>query len=200
MITHNLDQPSKWIERFASLIPASSRQLPILDLACGSGRHTRYLLGMGHSVLAVDRNSEALSLIDLGINEDSKNRLETQVLDLEGEVWPLGQSCFSAVIVTNYLYRPRLSELLAAVAPGGIVIYETFAQGNEAFGKPSNPDFLLKPHELLSWVQANKEFQIIAFEQGIVTENKPASIQRICAVRSSGIPLQLPHERKNKPY
>lgn len=197
MITHNLDAPSAWIERFAKLIPKSTPlgDLPVLDLACGGGRHSRYLAKLGYSVYAVDQNLVLLDTIKNGLNDLEATRIQTYQADLEGETWPLENMKFSGLIVTNYLYRPRFKDLLNLLAPNGVIIYETFAQGNEVFGKPSNPDFLLKPHELLDWIRADEAFEILDFEQGIVEWPKPASIQRICAVRSHGIPLQLPHER-----
>lgn len=197
MITHNLDAPSAWIERFARFIPKTTPlgDLPVLDLACGGGRHSRYLAKLGYSVYAVDQNSAFLETIKNGLNDLEATRIQTHQADLEGEAWPLENMKFSGLIVTNYLYRPRFKDLLNLLAPNGVIIYETFALGNEAFGKPSNPDFLLKPHELLDWIRADEAYEIVDFEQGIVERLKPASIQRICAVRSHGIPLQLPHER-----
>lgn len=195
MIIHNLDQPSQWVARFSSLIPRSSSDLPVLDLACGYGRHSKFLAKAGHFVLAVDRDDHCLGLIKNGLEQAIAQNIEILCTDLEGQDWPLSQRSVLGLVVTNYLYRPRMQNLLELVAPGGVLIYETFAQGNEAFGKPSNPDFLLRPHELLDWIRADSSFQILGFEQGIVQQPKPASVQRICAVRSSGIPLQLPHER-----
>lgn len=197
MITHNLDAPSDWVGRFAPLIPVNTSlgSLPVLDLACGSGRHTRLLSRLGYSVLAVDQNELALSQLKTGLTQAQADLVETSQMDLEGELWPLKNRFFSGLVVTNYLFRPRLNDLLELIAPGGVLIYETFALGNEVFGKPSNPNFLLKPHELLDWIRADKVFEIIGFEQGLVQQPKPASIQRICAVKSLGIPLQLSHER-----
>lgn len=192
MIIHNSDRPSAWVERFASLIPASSVECPVLDLACGQGRHSRFLVKQGHHVLAIDRDSKALDQIASGLSPEQVKRIEIVCADLEGPTWPLESRSISGLVVTNYLYRPRLKDLLAMVAPQGVLIYETFAMGNEVFGKPSNPDFLLKPHELLDWILADQSFQILGFEQGIVSQPQSASIARICAVRSFGIPLQLP--------
>lgn len=198
MIIHNLDSPSNWVERFAPLIPVQTSlgALPVLDLACGGGRHTRLLSRLGYSVLAVDQNELALSQLKTDLTQAQADLVETSHMDLEGEIWPLYNRYFSGLVVTNYLYRPRLQDLLELVAPGGVLIYETFALGNEVFGKPSNPDFLLTPHELLDWIRADKAFEIIGFEQGLVQHPKLASIQRICAVKSLGIPLQLSHEQR----
>lgn len=197
MITHNLDFPSAWVERFSRLIPKTTSlgEQPVLDLACGSGRHSRFLAKLGYSVYAVDQNQAALDLVKHGLDSEQAARIQTHQADLEGEDWPLEKMKFSGLVVTNYLFRPRFKDLLNLLAPNGVIIYETFALGNEAFGKPSNPDFLLKPHELMDWIRADKAFQIVDFEQGLVQTPKPASIQRICAVRSHGIPLQLPNER-----
>jgi SAM-dependent methyltransferase len=175
---HSLPDASPWVRRFASLIPHGRT----LDLACGSGRHSRLLLSLGHSVLAVDRDAAALeSLVGAGI--------ETKQFDLEQEGadrvsgWPLSPSSYSGVVVTNYLHRPLMDALLASVAPGGVLIYETFAQGNGQFGKPSNPDFLLAPGELLERVYRAGGWHVIAFEDGYVNTPKPAMIQRICVRR-----------------
>jgi SAM-dependent methyltransferase len=177
-MAHSSPDASPWVIRFASLIP----QGRTLDLACGSGRHARLLAALGHSVLAIDRDAAALeSLAGVGI--------ETKQFDLEHEGanqaagWPLLPSSYSGVVVTNYLYRPLMDALLASVAPDGVLIYETFAQGNGQFGKPSNPDFLLAPGELLDWLSRALGWRVIAFEDGYVSTPKPAMIQRICARR-----------------
>ena len=168
----------------------------MLDLACGSGRHARLLASLAYSVLAVDRQIESLKILEQSLSEDEAAFVQVKELDLEGDIWPLNAiGEFSGVIVTNYLYRPYMDELLKLLAPGGILIYETFSIGNEVFGKPSNPDFLLKSQELLSWIAKNPGFEVLAFEQGLVNLPKPASIQRICAVKGSCIPLQLNDER-----
>jgi len=153
----------------------------VLDLAAGGGRHARLLAGRGFRVTAVDRDAAALATME-GVAG-----IETRVLDLENARWPLDGECFDAVVVANYLYRPRLAELFALVRPGGLVIYETFMLGNERFGKPSNPDFLLRPGELISCLPAG--WCVIAFEQGEV--ERPAMIQRLCATRSAE-PGRLP--------
>jgi len=148
----------------------------VLDLACGSGRHTRLLAGCGYRVLAVDRNPEALAGLQdaAGVN--------TAELDLEGADWPLAGQGFAGIVVTNYLWRPHLPDLLALLAPGGVLIYETFMLGNEAFGKPSNPDFLLQPGELRA-AAAVAGLREIAFVEGYVASPKPAVCQAICAIR-----------------
>ena len=148
----------------------------MLDLACGSGRHACLLAGLGYAVSAVDRNFEAISKISAvpGI-------VATQ-LDLEGDNWPLVGRTFDGIVVTNYLWRPRLADVLAMLAPGGVLIYETFMLGNEAYGKPSSPAFLLQPGELRAVVEA-AGLREIAFEEGYTTSLKPAMRQAICAVR-----------------
>ena len=165
--------PSAWVLRFAAWVPAGGE---ILDLACGSGRHTRLFLARGHGVVALDRDTARLA--DLA----GTPRLEVLEADLEdGRPFPLAGRQFTGIVVTNYLYRPLFPALVAALGPGGVLIYETFAQGNERFGKPSNPDFLLKPEELLEAVRGR--LRIIAYEDLIVDQPRPAAVQRLCAVR-----------------
>src|SRR5688572_27522851 len=138
------DSASPWVARFLALAPAGGR---VLDLAAGGGRHTRLARARGFPVTAVDRDVSGLA----GLDADPD--VEILAADLEGAPWPLGARRFAAVIVANYLHRPLFPKLVAAVADGGVLIYETFALGNEAFGKPSNPSFLLKPGELLDTVR-----------------------------------------------
>jgi SAM-dependent methyltransferase len=165
--------PSPWVVRFAPLIPAAG---PVLDLACGRGRHTRWLLEVGHDVVAVDRDLAGLA--DLQGNP----RLDALEVDLEdGRPFPLAGRQFAAVVVANYLYRPILDDLVAAVGPGGILIYETFARGNEQVGRPRNPAFLLQPGELLRVVR--DRLRVVAFEDVVVDQPRPAVVQRIAAVR-----------------
>ena len=163
--------PSSWVRRFAPLIPAGGRAL---DVACGSGRHARLLASMGFAVEAVDSDASALAGLE------GSPGIGTRVADLESGPWPYGAACFDAVVVTNYLHRPRLEWLIDALRPGGVLIYETFMAGNEALGRPSNPHFLLQPGELLDRVRPR--LTVIAFEQGRVDDPKPAVVQRICAV------------------
>ena len=170
--------PSDWVRRFAALVPVGAN---VLDLAAGGGRHARWLAERGCRVTAVDRDAAALATMDVVAG------IETRVLDLENARWPLDGECFDAVVVANYLYRPRLAELFALVRPGGLVIYETFMLGNERFGKPSNPDFLLRPCELLDCLPEG--WSVVAFEQGEV--ERPAMIQRLCALRGAS-PGRLP--------
>ena len=146
----------------------------VLDVACGSGRHARYMAGQGYRVEAIDRDAAALHGFAgvAGVN--------TRVADLEGAAWPYAGEQFDAVVVTNYLHRPLFDHLVAALAPGGVFIYETFALGNERYGRPSNPDFLLRPGELLR--VAHGRLEVTAYENLDVTVPRPAAIQRICAI------------------
>lgn len=184
MALHNDDAPSPWVVRFAGLIPAGE----VLDLACGRGRHARLLAALGHPVLAVDRDGVALSGLGDGTIRTLQFDLESS-LAAEGADWPLQPGRFAGIVVTNYLHRPLLEPLVAALAPDGVLIYETFARGNERYGKPSNPAFLLMPDELLELARsaAPQALQIVAFEQGQLTGPKPAMVQRICAVRPDSL-------------
>ena len=169
-------EPSAWVLRFAERVPAAGE---ILDLACGSGRHTRLFLARGHGVVALDRDASRLA--DLA----GTPRLEVVEADLEdGRPFPLAGRRFAGIVVTNYLYRPLFPALIAALGPGGVLIYETFARGNERFGKPSNPAFLLEPGELLEAVRGR--LRVIAYEDLIVSQPRPAAVQRICALREAG--------------
>ncbi len=171
-----LGQPSDWVVRFADAVPAGGA---VLDLACGGGRHTRLFLERGHTVVAVDRDLAGLA------DQAGQENLEQIQVDLEdGRPFPLRGRRFAGVVVTNYLFRPLLAPLVAAVAPGGVLIYETFARGNERFGRPSNPDFLLEPGELLEAVRGR--LRVLAYEDLIVERPKPAAVQRISAARTAG--------------
>jgi SAM-dependent methyltransferase len=183
--THlGLDAPSPWVARFSPLVP----QGEVLDLACGGGRHARLLASLGHAVLAVDRDADALQ-------RAAGPGIKVRQLDLEGGEelpcpWPFEEGVFAGIVVTNYLHRPLFAGILDSLAPGGVLIYETFALGNEVFGRPSSPRFLLRPGELLETVRAhgqNKgtaELRVIAFEEGYVDLPKPAMVQRICVLKT----------------
>lgn len=152
----------------------------LLDVACGRGRHARYFAERGARVTAVDRDGEALTAL-----ADVANVL-TEARDLEGAPWPYAAASFDAVLVCNYLWRPTRDLLLATVRPGGVLLYETFMAGNEAYGKPSRPDFLLQPNELLAWTAA--AFEVVAFEQGPerdARDNIVSIKQKIAAIRRS---------------
>ena len=162
--------PSAWVQSHAGLVAPGGR---ILDLAAGGGRHARYFKGLGYKITALDRDVSGLrDLADTGV--------EILAADLEdGSPWPLGTRAFDGIVVTNYLHRPLLPTLVDALEPGGILVYETFAQGNERFGKPSNPAFLLSPGELIRAFEAR--LRILAYEDLVVEKPRRAAIQRICA-------------------
>ena len=170
---------SAWVQRWSHLVARDAR---VLDVACGSGRHVRWFAQRGARVTGVDRDAAAIAPLT-GI-------AEMVVADLEAGGWPFGARRFDAVVVTNYLWRPRLRDVVASVAPGGVLIYETFAIGNETIGKPSNPQFLLRPGELL---QACADLRVIAYEDGFESAagTAPARfVQRIVAAREH--PSQTP--------
>ncbi len=163
--------PSAWVQRFASRIPKGE----VLDLACGQGRHSALLNALGLSVLAVDRDPAALAAT-------SSIGVQTQQVDLETPdfAWPFGIARFSGIVVTNYLHRPLLDDLVAGMKADGVLIYETFSSGNAQFGKPSNPNFLLQPGELLA-LAGRHGLHVLAYEEGIVQQPAPAMVQRLCA-------------------
>jgi len=168
--SHTDQAPSPWVVRFAPCIVNGGL---ILDLACGSGRHARLLAGLGYAVIAVDRDADALATLN------ATPGIETHAVDLEGGAWPFPAGRFAGVVVTNYLHRPLFPTLLDAVAPGGVLIYETFARGNERYGRPANPAFLLQPGELLDVTLGR--MRVLAYEDLFTAEPKPAMVQRICA-------------------
>jgi SAM-dependent methyltransferase len=165
-------EPSRWVTRFASSVRSGAA---VLDLACGGGRHTRLFLDLGHPVTAVD--------LDLGGLEDLRGhpQLERIQADLEHGPWPLPGRRFGAVVVTNYLWRPLFPSILDAVDDGGVLLYDTFARGNEAYGRPTNADFLLEPGELID--VARGRLRIVAYEHGYLERPRPSIRQRLCAVR-----------------
>lgn len=164
-------EPSPWVVRFASALATGAR---VLDVACGHGRHARWLARRGCRVTAVD--------IDVACGESlaGAEAITFVQADLEGSPWPFAGQTFDAIVVVHYLHRPLLPLLAAALAPGGLLVYETFAAGNERFGRPRNPDFLLRPRELL---QAFESLRVLAFEDGLQTAPATAMIQRIAARR-----------------
>jgi len=172
--------PSAWVRRFAHLVPDGE----VLDLACGSGRHARLFARLGYPVLAVDRDPRALAEVAnaAAVAAVPAAGIATLEYDLEAEgaAWPFAPGRFAGIVVTNYLHRPLLADLMASLAPGGVLIYETFALGNELFGKPSNPAFLLRPGELLAHAAAGG-LTVLAFEDGAIGLPKPARVQRLCA-------------------
>jgi SAM-dependent methyltransferase len=169
--TDPLAVPAPWVRRFAHLVPAGG---PVLDLAAGGGRHARFFAGRNHPVTAVDLRLDAIA--DLA----GDPRIELIQADLEGAPWPLAERRFAGIIVANYLYRPLLRHLAEALVPGGVLIYETFALGQAEFGRPSNPDFLLRPNELLDCYAPL--LTIVGYEHGVDYTPRPAARQRIAAV------------------
>jgi SAM-dependent methyltransferase len=168
--------PSDWVCRFAGQVPAG----PVLNLACGGGRHGRLFHARSHPVTLLDRDLSGVA--DLA----GQDGVETHEADLEdGRPFPLAGRTFAGVVVTNYLYRPLLPALVAAVAPGGTLLYETFAQGQARLGRPTNPDFLLDPGELLDAVRG--PLTVVAYEDRTLHRPDPARVQRICAVRPGGL-------------
>ena len=161
---------SPWVARFAPLVPPGE----VLDLACGSGRHARHFAALGHPVTALDRDAAALA-------EAAGPGIGTLACDLEDGItaWPFAPGRFAGIVVTNYLHRPLLAQLAASLAPDGVLIYETFSQGNEVFGKPSNPAFLLAQGELLAFAAA-AGLAVVAYEEGVIAAPKPAMVQRLC--------------------
>ena len=169
--TKDFSVPSPWVLRFAPLIPETGN---VLDLACGRGRHSRFLSDAGYRVTAVDRD---ISGLPVGAS------IEAIEADLEnGEPWPLAGRVFDGIVVTNYLYRPLFPQLIKSLRKGGVLIYETFAVGHEAFGRPRNPDFLLRDRELLD-ASASK-LSVVAYEAGRIERPLPAIVQRIAAMNS----------------
>ncbi len=177
IIVNSVGEASDWIKRWSHLVPPHGS---VLDIACGRGRHMAWFAGRGHAVTGVDRSSDAIDAV--------RHLGEAVLADIENEPWPLMQGThvksgmtprtFDAVVVANYLWRPLLPTITQSVAPGGVLIYETFAEGNQTVGKPSRPDFLLQPGELL---RAFSQFRVIAFEEGFI--DQPAHfVQRLTAV------------------
>lgn len=172
------ETPSDWIQRWSHLVPAGA---PVLDVACGLGRHLRWFAARGHPMTGVDRSPQAV--------EAAAAVGEALCADIENAPWPLQGRQFGAVVVTNYLWRPLLLTILASVAPGGVLLYETFASGNETVGKPSRPDFLLQAGELLHVCAG---LRVVAYEDGYL-DTPERFVQRIAAVRNNpetGVPAR----------
>lgn len=168
---HGTEAPSPWVRRWTHLVPPGGA---VLDVACGGGRHLRWFSERGHPVVGIDRAPDAVAA--------AAAFGEAVPADIENGPWPLAGRRFAGVVVTNYLWRPLLPTIVASVAPGGVLLYETFASGNETVGKPSRPDFLLRPGELL---RACAGLRVIGYEDGFIAA--PARyVQRIAAVRPLG--------------
>ena len=173
LLSPDAPRPSPWVVRWAHLF---SREGRVLDLACGHGRHALWLAQQGFEVDAVDADESALAAIRA---HATPSLVRTECLDLEGETWPLAGRQYDAVVVTNYLWRPRWSDLMALVKPGGCLVYETFSQHQALIGRPRSDAFLLAPAELLERVQG---WHVLAFEDGYEADT-PKFVQRIVAVR-----------------
>jgi SAM-dependent methyltransferase len=175
--SHGAGAASDWIRRWSHLVPARGQ---LLDLACGHGRHVRWFAARGHAVVGVDKAADALQSLD---DLCAGGQVRTVQADVENGPWPLmdagAPQRYDAVIVTNYLWRPLLPTIVHSLAPGGVLLYETFAHGNAELGKPSRPDFLLQPGELLRVCEG---LRIVAFEDGYCPQ-PPRFVQRIAAVR-----------------
>ena len=182
---HGSEPPSPWVRRWSHLVPA---QGSVLDVACGQGRHLRWFAQRNHPLVGVDRSQDALhSIADLV----ACGRAQAVLADIENGPWPFEGRRFDAVLVTNYLWRPLLPILLDSLAPGGVLLYETFAAGNESVGKPARPDFLLQPGELLRLCAG---LRVVAYEDGFLAA-PDRFVQRIAAVRpvSPGGPAAGPN-------
>ena len=178
--------PSDWITRWSHLVPPGAS---VLDIACGSGRHLQWFADRGHAVTGIDR--------DLGAAQAWRAVATLVEADIENEPWPLLQDGvpqqFGGVVVTNYLWRDLLPTVLASLAPGGVLLYETFAVGNETLGRPSRPEFLLQAGELL---EVCKDLHVVAYEHG-VRQEPPRFVQRIAAIR---LPNHLPGQAPPAAY
>lgn len=165
---HGTEAPSQWVQRWSPLVPPRGE---VLDVACGHGRHMRWFSARGHPATGVDRSPEAIAAAG-GFGQ-------AVLADIENGRWPLPGRRFAGVVVTNYLWRALFPILVDSVAPGGVLLYETFAAGNETVGKPSRPDFLLQPGELL---RACEGLRVVAYEDGFL-DSPERFVQRIAAVR-----------------
>lgn len=170
------EPPSDWLMKHAAYIKSGGH---VLDVAAGKGRNSRWLAQHGFRVEAVDKNSEALGSMK-GVDN-----ITLKIADIENKAWPYVGQQFDAIVVCRYMHRPLFSALYESLAPDGALIYETFMQGHEAYGRPSNPDFLLRPGELLEVF--HHQLDVVAFEEGYQEIPKPAMMQRICAIRDSAI-------------
>ena len=185
---HGLEPPSPWVRRWSHLVKPLGT---VLDVACGNGRHAHWFHERNHALTLVDRSQAAIDSIAI-----STQRCEKVVADIEAESWPFAGRQFDAIVVTNYLWRPLIPALLASLAPGGVLIYETFTDGNASVGKPSRPEFLLRTGELLTLCS---DLRVVAFEDGFLDAttdgtHSPRFIQRIAAVNEQAAKvIQTPH-------
>jgi SAM-dependent methyltransferase len=170
-MAHESLEPSPWVTRWAALVTRG----PVLDVASGSGRHSRVFLQNNLSVVAVDREAQSIA---------GARFVQADLED--GSPWPFAGQRFGAIVVANYLHRPLFPLIAAALEEGGVLIYETFMLGNERYGRPSNPKFLLRPGELL---EAFGALSVVAFEQGDIGR---ALVQRICVIRGDASRVRIP--------
>ena len=161
---------SPWIEKHVNLIP---KDQAVIDVACGNGRHSLFFLEQGYEVIAVDIDTSVIA------GNEGRSGLSIVQADLEGAPWPFRPESVGAIVVVNYLWRPLFSHLRETLKPGGILLYDTFAQGNEKYGRPRNPDFLLMPGELSE--QLSQNFDIIDSFDGYIENPVPACRQSIAA-------------------
>lgn len=179
-VAHPLSPPSPWIERWSHLVRPGGE---VLDVACGAGRHLQWFARRGHPVCGLDQDIGAAQALSGAQAQGSTQGFELIAADLERGPWPLGSGAarrqFAAVVVTHYLWRPLMDDIVQSLAPGGVLLYETFAAGNETVGRPARPDFLLQPGELL---QACQHLHVVAYEHGFVATPQ-RYVQRIAAVR-----------------
>ena len=174
---HDANEASSWVRRWSHLVRPGGC---VLDVACGHGRHALWFHQLGHPVVLVDRSQEVIDSIDIPASACKKT-----AADIENGPWPFAGQQFDAVVVTHYLWRPLMPALLASLAPGGVLIYETFAVGNETVGKPSNTNFLLRTGELLEVCQ---KLRVVGFEDGFLPSTASTSarfIQRVAAVNTA---------------
>jgi len=171
---------SPWVKKWVFLTNPSGE---ILDVACGRGRHSKYCLEAGYRVIAVDSDRVKLQCLS------GLNGITTLCHDLERDLWPFEKLRFQGVIVTNYLHRELMANISLSLARSGVLIYETFAEGNEDFGKPTNKDFLLKSNELLHYFEP--DFHIVSYQQGLISKPKKAIIQRLCAIKYPVTPREI---------
>jgi SAM-dependent methyltransferase len=170
-VAHGSESPSSWVVRWAALV----KHGPVLDVASGAGRHARFFAERKLAVVAVDRQPQSIPGVKF-VQADLE----------DGSPWPFPGERFGAIVVTNYLHRPLLPIIGASLGAGGVLIYETFMIGNERYGKPSNPNFLLRPGELL---QSFAELTVLGFEQGTTAS---AVVQRMCAIRGEASSARIP--------
>lgn len=184
-LPHSAESSSAWVRRFLPLVDKNNG--PVLDLACGGGRHTRLLLDAGFDVWSLDKSAFLLAPLRVLGARCFEHDLEAERVSVNmgpNEHWPFEASMFAAIVVTNYLHRALLPSLTTSLKDGGVLIYETFAVGNEVYGSPKNPNFLLRPGELidyyLSQTTQGRKNHCIAYEHGYIAQPRPAVVQRIC--------------------